>query len=766
MRFLYLPHLFLLLCLLSLCPLRSSASHFRGVEMTYEDLGSGQYKIIVKAYWRRGWAGLFGIGFLNITGNPTVISPFSPQLPALQTPLLADSISRVSTQEMIVSWPAPGIYEVSFSEFARIHGGNNFTDMNFYGMTIAVNAGGNTSCPSGSSPRFDDIPIWNFASTQPINYRIPTFDAEGNEVRMSLINPFDLNSPYTQMFASGFSLEPDGTILWPNPLPGQWTLAVKLEEYCNGQPTGAYVARDFILRVVSPGDNAVPVCNGLAPISVDEGQLAAFLFSANDPNGDGISLEARGLPLSLGASFTQTQVFSPAQAFFNWTPPGGSAGNYLIQITATDRNRLLPLACRSEVLIRVNPPGPALETQCLLNEFAQSGFAFWLDSIPGATSPYYIFEGTGGILQGFADSTALVTGIIVNKDSSHWRWQVTMKLKKRRAWADWSALGRSYKASPGSQATALLNHPDWFFYEMDDDHSALYGLDHFDGDTIYLHHMPASYYFGFQLGLGANDKNDAPGFSGWFTYDGSYQGHGDINTIAACRGISPGGIALRLMLEGAADPLSGNMRSWLSQQNQFPLTQPYSAAPFDYQGNEQLSTNPAHNIVDWVLVQLRDPLNPAAVVYERAALLRDDLRLVELDGQSLVNIQPPAPGAYYISVLHRNHLGIMSAVPVVPDKGGFLQYDFTRSMSQYYQHAALSSPPAKAAGPFGRCAMIAGDADCNGAVNALDVFEIVRRLNRIGYLGFDINLSTGTTYRDADITRDNYFMKTHVPGLR
>ena len=69
-------------------------------------------------------------------------------------------------------------------------------------------------------------------------------------------------------------------------------------------------------------------------------------------------------------------------------------------------------------------------------------------------------------------------------------------------------------------------------------------------------------------------------------------------------------------------------------------------------------------IVDWVLVEIRDALVPANILTSRAALLQRDGDIVDLDGTSLVRVGVPA-GNYHIAVRHRNHLGCMTASPVV-----------------------------------------------------------------------------------------------------
>jgi hypothetical protein len=84
-----------------------------------------------------------------------------------------------------------------------------------------------------------------------------------------------------------------------------------------------------------------------------------------------------------------------------------------------------------------------------------------------------------------------------------------------------------------------VDHINWSYYELVGGFSTMTGAGDLAGDVLYVYHMPADYYFGFQVGIGANNKNCNNGLSGWFTYEGfvdgeQVEGHGDVNTDAEC----------------------------------------------------------------------------------------------------------------------------------------------------------------------------------------------------------------------------------------
>src|SRR5690606_6057401 len=112
---------------------------------------------------------------------------------------------------------------------------------------------------------------------------------------------------------------------------------------------------------------------------------------------------------------------------------------------------------------------------------------------------------------------------------------VHIELKNRRSWAQWSALGRSWK---GEAAIVGNNYQNWDYYDFDNTNSYLTGFGCLTG-TINLQHIPPNLFYGLQVGVAATAKNELPGISAWFTYSGtlngkSQNGQGDINAEGGC----------------------------------------------------------------------------------------------------------------------------------------------------------------------------------------------------------------------------------------
>ncbi len=122
---------------------------------------------------------------------------------------------------------------------------------------------------------------------------------------------------------------------------------------------------------------------------------------------------------------------------------------------------------------------------------------------------------------------------------------------------------------------------------------------------------------------------------------------------------APLAIRPKVYLQGAYN--GADMNTNLQNNSLLPLAQPYAGV---YSGTESVVSIPA-DVVDWVLVQLRNP--STTVIAERAAFLKKDGNVVDLDGSSAVSFPNVAAGNYYVAIKHRNHLGVMTNMPVLLD---------------------------------------------------------------------------------------------------
>ncbi len=161
---------------------------------------------------------------------------------------------------------------------------------------------------------------------------------------------------------------------------------------------------------------------------------------------------------------------------------------------------------------------------------------------------------------------------------------------------------------------------------------------------------------------------------------------------------------------------SGTMTTTLNSSGKLPFHHPYNdtLGIWDYPGSERVYNMPA-DIVDWVLVELRTGTAANTIVGSRAALLKSNGSIVDLDGSSQVKFNRIVPGNYYIVIRHRNHLPIMSANPVNLSFTNSSLYDFSTAQTQAYGTEPMANLGSSVFG------MIAGDANGDGSINATDL---------------------------------------------
>ena len=126
----------------------------------------------------------------------------------------------------------------------------------------------------------------------------------------------------------------------------------------------------------------------------------------------------------------------------------------------------------------------------------------------------------------------------------------------------------------------------------------------------------------------------------------------------------------------------------------------------NYSGTEKVNdgfftaTSASNDIVDWVVLEIKNIFGGTKA--QRAAFVREDGQIVDLDGTSPISLYGLGFGNYYITVKHRNHLGVrsstlrsftVSALGVAP---ALTSYDFTTLQTQAYQDPTISTNAAMA----------------------------------------------------------------------
>ncbi|WP_452599660.1 hemagglutinin protein [Pontimicrobium sp. MEBiC01747] len=249
-------------------------------------------------------------------------------------------------------------------------------------------------------------------------------------------------------------------------------------------------------------------------------------------------------------------------------------------------------------------------------------------------------------------------------------------------------------------------------------------------------------------------------------------------TTTLTQGFHQGTVALLIrvdpvvFLQGALlNNGGGNLMRDDLRSSYLPTTSPYSdgltCASSVFNDGGTSGTGPVNdNIVDWVLVELRDANDNELIEASQSALLQRDGNVVGVDGVSPLEFNI-ATKSYYIAIKHRNHLSIMTSATVALSSGS-ATVDFTDVSNQI----TFGTDAQTTFGiPTGAVAMWAGDANQDGRLNYLgglsdtpsiraQVFNDpdnsvfggppVATYKSIGYYATDLNMDGFTVYSGAD----------------
>ncbi len=192
----------------------------------------------------------------------------------------------------------------------------------------------------------------------------------------------------------------------------------------------------------------------------------------------------------------------------------------------------------------------------------------------------------------------------------------------------------------------------------------------------------------------------------------------------------------------------------------FATTQPYSAAPWNYAGTETVSADffaNHNNIVDWVLIELRDKNNISNILYRRAGFLLADGNVMDINGNLGINIFAPH-NDYYVSIVHRNHASVVSLTNV-DGTAGTATWNIKTANSNVYTPGSQS--PTKAMNSD--FVLYGGDPDNNQTINASDNTVISIDFFKTGYYFGDTNLDGIVNASDNILISLNFFLTITLP---
>ncbi len=169
-------------------------------------------------------------------------------------------------------------------------------------------------------------------------------------------------------------------------------------------------------------------------------------------------------------------------------------------------------------------------------------------------------------------------------------------------------------------------------------------------------------------------------------------------------------LCAKAFLSGPYNATTGLMTDSLRQKGLLPLSTPYGSGTYTlgYTSVNNISTEtttPAvlsvtgnNAIVDWVFVQIRSKADSSIVLGTRSALMQRDGDIVDMDGTSPLKFADFLPDNFFVSIKHRNHIGIMTAnkyaLSLTPNC-----IDFTTTSTPLFIQPGKKGNPAPLTGP-------------------------------------------------------------------
>lgn len=230
-------------------------------------------------------------------------------------------------------------------------------------------------------------------------------------------------------------------------------------------------------------------------------------------------------------------------------------------------------------------------------------------------------------------------------------------------------------------------------------------------------------------------------------------------------------LSLKAYLEGPFNGTTMNttINGILPLSHPFNVTLPYfgGTPKWYYTGAGSVGAIPNVNIVDWVLLDIRDAANAAAAtaatsVAKIPAFILNNGNIVALDGTSSPQVTNAIVNNLFVVIYSRNHEAIMNA-NLIPYSAGLYTYDYTTGAAQVIGgtagHKELSP---------GKWGMRSGDGNGDGSVTTFDktnVWGLPTQLGKTGYLPSDFSFDRQTNNKDKnDKWKPNLGTVSQVPN--
>ena len=214
---------------------------------------------------------------------------------------------------------------------------------------------------------------------------------------------------------------------------------------------------------------------------------------------------------------------------------------------------------------------------------------------------------------------------------------------------------------------------------------------------------------------------------------------------------------------------AGLMSDGIRAAGLVPLAEPYTGITnYTHSGSGGAESIPSSiltgtgtgaDIVDWGFAQLHRS-SDGVVIATRAVLFERDGDVVDVNGLNVktafINFAGEAAGSYYVSIRHRNSIGVRSAGTFALSRTVTTAVDFTTSLASVYSAGITNSPMATiSAGVFG---LWNGNANSDGFTRRTGSAAVNDYSILLSYLG--ANTAINIVYRREDFNMDGNVRRT------
>ena len=168
-------------------------------------------------------------------------------------------------------------------------------------------------------------------------------------------------------------------------------------------------------------------------------------------------------------------------------------------------------------------------------------------------SEFYSTVGEGLISQ-LPNGDWLIEKTVVSNENDQAGWHVAVTLTDGMDYDTWS--DQPFPTSFKIDCEDITDdHENWMYWFLQG--GTMTGWGDYEGSFLSCTHQPSNQFYRFQVGIGANNMNDHYGYSGWFTYSGTFEntpvmGSGDFFGDLDCT------LPYQLQYDYTATDCSGN----------------------------------------------------------------------------------------------------------------------------------------------------------------------------------------------------------------